>query len=77
MRDGPRWLTIINLLHTVLDQGISADLAVRRWSKASRFAGSKDRRAVRELVYDAIRHCGPVPESGRAAMLALSRDFDR
>ena len=38
-------------------------------SRGHRFAGSKDRRAVRELVYRAIRACGPVPESGRAAML--------
>ncbi len=58
MRDGPRWLTIINLLHTVLDQGISADLAVRRWSKASRFAGSKDRRFVGDTLFDLCRQLG-------------------
>jgi 16S rRNA (cytosine967-C5)-methyltransferase len=36
-------------------------------------AGSKDRRAVRELVYGAIRACGPVPVSGRAAMLRVAQ----
>ena len=54
-------------------QGAPADRIVADWAKANRYAGSKDRRAVRELVYDAIRHCGPVPENGRAAMLALAK----
>lgn len=49
-----------------------ADRILADWFKASRFAGSKDRRAIRELVYGAIRACGPVPESGRAAMLRLA-----
>ncbi|HEX4847326.1 MAG TPA: RsmB/NOP family class I SAM-dependent RNA methyltransferase, partial [Novosphingobium sp.] len=40
--------------------------------RTRRFAGSKDRRAVRELVYGAIRACGDVPVSGRAAMLRLA-----
>src|SRR5690606_662349 len=34
----------------------------------------KDRRAVRELVYRAIRTCGSVPQTGRAAMLALAEN---
>ena len=33
------------------------------------------RRAVRELAYRAIRACGEVPESGRAAMLLLAEYF--
>ncbi|MEL6878709.1 MAG: RsmB/NOP family class I SAM-dependent RNA methyltransferase, partial [Pseudomonadota bacterium] len=42
--------------------------------KQRRYAGSKDRRAVRELVYQAIRLCGPVPKNGRAAMLAVGQE---
>jgi 16S rRNA (cytosine967-C5)-methyltransferase len=53
------------------DQGAAADTLIARWFAERRYAGSKDRRAVRELVYDAIRLCGERPESGRAAMLAL------
>ena len=53
-------------------QGAPADRIVSEWAKANRYAGSKDRRAVRELVYSAIRHCGEVPASGRAAMLGLA-----
>ena len=54
--------------------GASADKIVADWFKTRRFAGSKDRRAVRELVYGAIRVCGEVPLSGRAAMLRLAQD---
>ncbi len=54
--------------------GASADRIAADWFKTRRFAGSKDRRAVRELVYGAIRACGPVPTSGRAAMLRLAQD---
>lgn len=51
--------------------GASADRITADWFRTRRFAGSKDRRAVRELVFGAIRACGPVPDSGRAAMLRL------
>ncbi len=54
--------------------GAPADRTVSDWFRARRFAGSGDRRAVRDLVYAAIRHCGEVPASGRAAMLALAQD---
>ena len=53
-------------------RGAAADVILARWFAERRFAGSKDRRAVRGLVYDAIRLCGEVPVSGRAAMLAVA-----
>lgn len=53
-------------------QGAPADRILTEWFRSRRFAGSKDRRAVRELVYAAIRACGDVPVSGRAAMLRLA-----
>ena len=53
-------------------RGAPADRILAEWFKAHRYAGSKDRRAVRELVYRAVRACGPVPPSGRAAMLRLA-----
>ena len=56
------------------DNGPPADRVISEWAKANRYAGSKDRRAVRELVYGAIRACGPVPASGRAAMLRLAAE---
>lgn len=53
--------------------GAAADTLIARWFAQRRYAGSKDRRAIRELVYDAIRLCGEVPANGRAALLALVR----
>jgi len=52
--------------------GAPADRIVSDWFRTRRFAGSSDRRAVRELAYGAIRACGEVPDSGRAAMLHLA-----
>ena len=54
------------------DDGPPADSIVTRYFKIRRYAGSKDRRAVRELVFRAIRAVAERPESGRAALLALA-----
>lgn len=60
------------VIAAVRSNGAPADRIVADWFRTRRFAGSKDRRAVRELAYAAIRACGPVPQSGRAAMLRLA-----
>jgi len=52
--------------------GAPADRIVGDWFRSRRFAGSGDRRAVRELVYGAVRACGEIPETGRAAMLRVA-----
>ena len=54
-------------------QGASADRIIAEWFKTRRYMGSGDRRAVRELVYGAVRACGEIPVSGRAAMLRLGQ----
>lgn len=56
------------------DDGPPADAIVQRYFKVRRYAGSKDRRAVRELVFRAIRRSGERPGSGRSAMLGLADD---
>ena len=53
------------------DNGASADNIAKKFFKERRYAGSGDRRAIRELVYSAIRRWGDRPESGRQAMLGL------
>ena len=77
MTPAARVQSAIELLDLVIAaaqaQGAPADRILGDWFKAHRFAGSKDRRAIRELVFAAIRACGPVPASGRAAMLRLAR----
>ncbi len=44
----------IALLDQILT-GDPAERALTRWARASRFAGSKDRAAVRDIVFDALR----------------------
>src|SRR3954469_13507827 len=56
------------------DDGPPADSIVTRYFKHRRYAGSKDRRAVRELVFRAIRRSAERPSSGRAAVLGLLED---
>jgi len=62
------------IIAAVQGNGPPADRIVTDWFRPRRFAGSSDRRAVRELVYRAIRACGEVPASGRAAMLLVAQD---
>lgn len=75
MTPAARVQAAIELLDTVItsarSKGAPADRIIADYFRARRYAGSKDRRAVRDLVYRAIRLCGPVPASGRAAMLAV------
>src|SRR5438270_3168946 len=54
--------------------GPPADSIVTRYFKHRRYAGSKDRRAVRDLVFRAIRRSAERPQSGRAAILGLVDD---
>ena len=76
MTPAARVQTSIELLDAIIEaarsKGAPADRILAEWFRNNRFAGSKDRRAIRELVYSAIRACGPVPESGRATMLRLA-----
>ena len=58
------------VIASALDDGPPADQLVNRYFKARRFAGSKDRRAVRELVFQAIR-ASDRPANGRSAILSV------
>ncbi len=44
----------IEILETVLN-GTIAETAISRWSRSSRYAGSKDRAAVRDIVFGCLR----------------------
>ena len=78
MTPSARVQSAIEILDLILaaarGNGASADRIVAEWFKTRRFAGSGDRRAIRELVWAAVRACGAVPVSGRAAMLRLAED---
>ena len=62
----------------VIAQGTAAEQALTRWARQSRFAGSKDRAALRDHVFDVLRLKETVAAlgdgtSGRALMLGLLR----
>ena len=77
MTPGARAQAAIELLDEIIaaarDGGAAADTLIARYFKTRRYAGSKDRRAVRELVYRAIRRVGDPPASGRTALIGLAR----
>ena len=54
--------------------GPAADSLIAAYFKTRRYAGSKDRRAIRDLVYRAVRRSAEVPDSGRAAILGLAQE---
>ncbi|BCA58233.1 RsmB/NOP family class I SAM-dependent RNA methyltransferase [Sphingomonas sp. HMP6] len=76
MTPSARTQAAIELLDQIIDaardSGAAADTLIARYFATRRYAGSKDRRAVRELVYAAIRAVGERPASGRSAMLAVA-----
>ena len=73
MRPHARLQAAIEILDQVIEaaahQGAAADTIVQRYFQTRRYAGSKDRAAVRELVYGAIRFTAERPLSGRAALI--------
>src|SRR5687768_6546078 len=78
MTPAARVQAAIELLDAIVasarDAGPAADTILQRGFKQRRYAGSKDRRAIRDLVYRAIRRFGDRPASGRAAMLGLAAE---
>ncbi|MFN4128652.1 MAG: RsmB/NOP family class I SAM-dependent RNA methyltransferase [Paracoccaceae bacterium] len=73
MTPAARYSAAIEVLDRVL-AGAPAEQALTNWGRASRFAGSGDRNAVRDLVYDALRCRRSYAafggaESGRGLML--------
>ena len=78
MTPAARLQAAIEILDLVIDsarsEGPPADAIVTRYFRTRRYAGSKDRRAVRELVFRAIRRTAERPESGRATVVGLAQD---
>ncbi len=76
MREPARVQASIELLDQIIraarDNGGPADALASRYFAERRYAGSKDRRAVRDLTWRAIRAFGECPANGRAAMVALA-----
>lgn len=65
------------ILDDILD-GVPAEKALTGWSRRSRYAGSKDRAAVRDHVFDALRQRNSAAHlggelTGRGLMIGLTR----
>lgn len=77
MTPAARAQAAIDLLDEIVvaarEGGAAADTLIARYFKTRRYAGSKDRRAIRDLIYRAIRRAGERPETGRAALIGLAR----
>jgi 16S rRNA (cytosine967-C5)-methyltransferase len=74
---GARAAAAITVLDRVLG-GEPAEKALTNWGRASRFAGSGDRAAVRDLVFDALRRRSSAAAlggglTGRGLILGLAR----
>lgn len=77
MTPGARIAAAIAILDAVL-AGAPAEKALTNWGRRSRFAGSGDRHAVRDLVFDALRRRRSLArlggaDSGRGLMLGRLR----
>ncbi len=77
MTPAARLAAAISLLDAIL-AGAPAERALTNWGRASRFAGSGDRAALRDLVFDALRCRGSYAAlggglSGRGLMLGMCR----
>lgn len=80
MTPGARVAAAIEILGDMSDS-LAAEQALTRWARRSRFAGSKDRAAIRDHVFDVLRcrrtaaHYGQ-GDSPRALMIGLLHQQD-
>lgn len=77
MTPGARYAAAIEVLDA-WRAGSPAEQSLTRWARGARYAGSKDRAAVRDHVYDVLRRAGSCAamgrgEDGRAMVLGLVR----
>ena len=77
MTPGARVAAAIDILDQIIS-GQLAEQALSRWARSSRYAGAKDRAAVRDHVFDALRHWRSDAirgggETGRARMIGRLR----
>ena len=77
MTPGARVAAAIGLLDAWRD-GVPIEKALTNWARGARYAGARDRAAVRDHVYDVLRRLGScralgAGEDGRALLIGLLR----
>lgn len=55
MTPAARYAAAIEILDRAM-AGLSAERELTSWSRSNRFAGSKDRAAIRDIVFDGLRN---------------------
>jgi len=58
VRPAARIQAAIEILDAVFEKQVAADRYLNGWARTHRFAGSKDRRAIADMVYDVLRQRG-------------------
>ena len=81
MTPAARLAAAIEVLDALAASRASADQVLKAWGKAHRFAGSKDRRAIAERVYQALRARARLAwamgaDDGRALVLGAAARLD-
>ena len=78
MRPGGRASAAIEILNDIMDRHRPAAEALKDWGKSHRFAGTSDRAAIGNLVYDALRQRASLghamgDDASRSLVLAVLR----
>ena len=77
MQPSARLAAAIDVLDEAIDSarkgGAAADVLLAHYFRSRRYAGSKDRAAVRGHVYVVLRHMAHDAPSGRAALIAFAK----
>ncbi len=79
MTPAARVQAAIDILDTVLENGFHSELALKAWGHDNRYAGSKDRAAIQDHVYDALRNLRTFAAwggsmTGRAILISALRE---
>ena len=64
MTPGARVAAAIEVLEDIAG-GLAAEQALTRWARKRRYAGSKDRAAIRDHVFDVLRQRATAAHYGR------------
>ena len=80
MQHAARYAAAIEILDEILG-GVAAERSLTNWARGHRFAGSKDRAAIRDIVFDVLRNRRSCEVrggafTGRGLVLGLLREQD-
>ena len=80
MKPAARVQAAIEIIDTILGNGFRAEHAFKSWGCENRYAGSKDRAAIRDYVYDALRNLRTFAVrggslTGRAILISALREY--